>query len=46
MTRTARTFYEAQEMEIELRAIHRGTDWTVRVEAPRFDGDLWHIYVE
>lgn len=46
MHRTARTFAEAQEIAIELRAINRGTDWTVRIEDPRFAGDLWHIYVE
>ena len=46
MTRTARTFFEAQEMAIELRAIHRGTEWTVRIEDPRFDGDLYYVIVE
>ena len=46
MTRTAKTFAEAQEIEIELRGINRGTDWRVRVVAPLFEGDLWHIVVE
>lgn len=46
MTRTAKTFAEAQEIEIELRGIHRGTDWKVSVVAPLFEGDLWRITVE
>jgi len=46
MVRTAFTFALAQEIEIELRHIYRGTDWTVRVEGPRFAGDMWYIIVE
>lgn len=46
MTRTAPSFAEAQEIALELRAINRGTDWIVRIESPRFDGDLWYVIVE
>lgn len=46
MVRTAKTFAEAQEIQIELRAIHRGTDWEVNIYPPRFRGDLWLIFVE
>ena len=45
MTFTAATYSAARELAIELRAIHTGTDWTVRIERPLFDGDDFRIVV-
>lgn len=45
MTFTARTFAEARALAAELRVLHAGTDWTVRIERPLFDGDAYRVVV-
>ncbi len=46
MTRTAKTAAEAFEIATELQLTFLGSDWTVRLEEPRFVGDLYYIIVE
>jgi hypothetical protein len=45
MTFIASTELEARALAAELRAIHAGTDWRVRIERPLFDGDHFRIVV-
>ena len=45
MTATAKTYAEAIEIAATFRALYAGTDWTVSITAPLFDGDAYHITV-
>lgn len=45
MTFTCSTSAKAAAIAAELRAIHAGTNWTVRIERPLFDGDLFRVVV-
>ena len=43
-TRATRT--EARALAAELRAMHAGTDYRVRIIAPLFPGDAYSVVVE
>ena len=45
MTIVTETEAAARELAAELRAIHAGTDWTVRIERPLFEGDDFRVVV-
>lgn len=36
---------EARQMADQLRAMHRGEDWVVRIHRPLFAGDRWMVTV-
>lgn len=45
MNFTCATLAEARALAVELRAIYRGTDWTVTIARPYFDGDAYRVVV-
>lgn len=45
MTTTAKTAAEAREIAAGLRRDYAGTDWTVTIHAPLFEGDTYRVVV-
>lgn len=45
MSITATTYTEAKQIAADLRVTFAGCDWTVRIHAPLFKGDLYRVVV-